>query len=152
MPRQMPGANVVTQTRTFNYVVGTSIQGYLQSATNPENGTVSHTHNVGTLSTKTDAKGQTLKYAYDSYGRLLTVSLTGVPPNPDTVLRTYTRAQYRRGHGDRNVHLQYSGKVTGKRLRVVRQEKRRLQSAGGRPERHVDIQQRRQSRFHRIPR
>ena len=34
---------------------------------------------------ETDAKGQTLKYARDSYGRVLTVSLAG---SPDTVLRS----------------------------------------------------------------
>jgi len=88
MPRQLPGGNVVTQTRTFNYVWNNSITAYLQSATNPENGTVSYAYySDGTLFSKTDAKGQTLKYARDSYGRVLTVSVAG---SPDTVLRTYT--------------------------------------------------------------
>src|SRR5207253_234313 len=88
MPRLMPGLNTVTQTRSFNYLVGSTITAYLQSANNPENGTVSYTYNAdGTVATKLDQKGQTLKYAYDSYGRVLTVSLAG---SPDTVRRTYT--------------------------------------------------------------
>ena len=88
MGRQMPGGNTVWQTRTFNYVFNGSITAYLLSATNPENGTVSYAYySDGTLFSKTDAKGQTLKYARDSYGRVLTVSLAG---SPDTVLRTYT--------------------------------------------------------------
>jgi YD repeat-containing protein len=79
MPRQMPGGNVVTQTSTFNYLVGNTITAYLQSATNPENGTVSYSYNSdGTMATKLDAKGQALTYAYDGYGRVLTVSLAGV--------------------------------------------------------------------------
>jgi YD repeat-containing protein len=83
MPRRMPGGNVVTQTRTFNY--GGS---YLLSSTNPENGTVTYGYNTdGTLAAKTDAKGQTLLYQRDAYGRVLTVSLAGIP---NTVLRTYT--------------------------------------------------------------
>ena len=58
MPRRMPGGNVVTQTRTFNYSGA-----YLLSSTNPENGTVSYGYNAdGTLASKTDAKGQTILY------------------------------------------------------------------------------------------
>jgi hypothetical protein len=34
-----------TQIRTFNYIIGTALTGFLQSATNPENGTVSYTYN-----------------------------------------------------------------------------------------------------------
>ena len=61
MPRRMPGGNVVTQTRTFNYSGA-----YLVSATNPENGTVSYDYNAdGTLAGKTDAKGTTLLYQRD---------------------------------------------------------------------------------------
>lgn len=53
MKRQMPGGNFVTQMRTFNYVVGSSITAYLQSAANPENGTVSYTYSSdGSLATK----------------------------------------------------------------------------------------------------
>ena len=61
-----PGGSV-TQTRTFNYNGGV----LLQSATNPENGTVSYTYNAdNTVATKTDANGQTLTYSYDTLGRL----------------------------------------------------------------------------------
>jgi len=85
MPRRMPGGNVVTQTRTFNYLVNSNITAYLQSATNPESGTVTYGYySDGTLGSKTDAMNQTLNYARDSYGRVLTVSLGS------TVLRTYT--------------------------------------------------------------
>jgi RHS repeat-associated protein len=80
MPR---GSN--TQTRTFNYNSGTTVTGCLQSATNPENGTVNYTYYPGTcvLKTKTDARGVTLTYAYDGYSRLTSVS------SGSTVLRTY---------------------------------------------------------------
>jgi YD repeat-containing protein len=48
---------------------------------------VTYTYNtLGLVATKTDAKGQELKYVYDAYGRLSTVSLAG---SPDTLLRTY---------------------------------------------------------------
>src|ERR1700722_10203151 len=81
MPR---GAN--TQNRTFNYNSGTTVTGFLQSATNPENGTVTYTYNSpsNTLASKTDAKNQKLTYQYDSYNRLTSVTLS-----PSTVLRTY---------------------------------------------------------------
>ena len=43
----------------------------LQSATNPENGTVTYTYNQdGTVATKTDAKNQKIVYTYDSYKRV----------------------------------------------------------------------------------
>ena len=107
MPRRMPSGSVVTQTRTFNYISNNSISAYLQSATNPENGTVSYTYNAdGTMATKLDAKGQTLKYAYDSYGRVLTVSLGG---SPDTVLRTYT---YDTNSADSSYSQYASGRLT----------------------------------------
>jgi RHS repeat-associated protein len=58
-----------TQTRTFTY-----IGRYLQSATNPENGTVSYTYNSnGKIASKTDAKSQQILYSYDSYARLTKV-------------------------------------------------------------------------------
>jgi YD repeat-containing protein len=61
-----------TQTRTFNYKSGSTVTAFLQSATNPENGTVSYTYNSdGTLATKTDAKGVVTEYNYDSQKRLL---------------------------------------------------------------------------------
>jgi RHS repeat-associated protein len=95
MPR---GSN--TQTRTFNYNSGTTVTGFLQSATNPENGTVTYTYNLyNLLTTKTDAKNQELTYAYDGYNRLTSVSLippyTCPPPPqscnppPPQLLRTY---------------------------------------------------------------
>ncbi len=58
-----------TQTRTFVYSGP-----YLQSATNPENGTITYTYNANNkIATKTDAKGQVVKYTYDSYARLTEV-------------------------------------------------------------------------------
>ena len=58
-----------TQTRTFVYNGP-----YLQSATNPENGTVNYTYNSHMqVATKTDAKGQVVVYTYDSYARLTEV-------------------------------------------------------------------------------
>jgi RHS repeat-associated protein len=59
-----------TQTRTFVYSGK-----YLQSATNPENGTVTYTWAApGKIASKTDAKGQKIVYTYDSYFRLTNVS------------------------------------------------------------------------------
>jgi YD repeat-containing protein len=79
MPR---GSN--TQTRTFNYITGTTVGLNLLSATNPENGTVTYTYNTdSTLHTKTDAKGQVFTYAYDSYKRLTSITVGS------TVLRTF---------------------------------------------------------------
>jgi YD repeat-containing protein len=52
-----------TQTRTFNY----NNTAFLQSATNPENGTVNYTYTAsGALATKIDAKGQKVVYTYDA--------------------------------------------------------------------------------------
>jgi YD repeat-containing protein len=71
MPR---GSN--TQTRTFNYITGSTVGINLLSATNPENGTVTYTYNSdNTLHTKTDAKGQVFTYSYDSYKRLTQVEV-----------------------------------------------------------------------------
>ena len=79
MPR---GSN--TQTRTFNYITGSSVGINLLSATNPENGTVTYTYNSdNTLHTKTDAKNQVFTYSYDSYKRLTQVQVGS------TVLRTF---------------------------------------------------------------
>ncbi len=75
-----PGGTV-TQTRTFNYNGGV----LLQSATNPENGTVSYTYNAdNTVATKTDANGKTLTYSYDTLGRLIQVN------NGSVILRKLT--------------------------------------------------------------
>ena len=85
MPR---GSN--TQTRTFNYNSGTTVTGFLQSATNPENGTVTYTYNANNLlASKTDAKSQNLTYQYDSYNRLSSVTWTNPPQGGSQVLRTY---------------------------------------------------------------
>jgi YD repeat-containing protein len=79
MPR---GSN--TQTRTFNYITGSTVGINLLSATNPENGTVTYTYNSdNTLHTKTDAKGQVFTYSYDSYKRLTQVEVGS------TVLRSF---------------------------------------------------------------
>jgi RHS repeat-associated protein len=67
--KQTRGSN--TQTRTFSYVKSGALTGFLQSATNPENGTVSYTYNANNLlATKTDANGNVIQYNYDSYSRL----------------------------------------------------------------------------------
>ena len=76
----------VTQTRTFHYIdpVAGKPSVFLRSATNPESGTVSYTYNRdGTLASKTDAKSQVFSYGYDSYKRVVTVSVGGV------LLRTF---------------------------------------------------------------
>ncbi len=81
-----------TQTRTFNYNSGATVLGFLQSATNPENGTVTYTYNTAintnTLASKTDAKNQQLTYQYDGYNRLTSVTWAN-NPNGAQVLRTY---------------------------------------------------------------
>jgi RHS repeat-associated protein len=57
-----------TQTRTFNYDLTTA---RLTSVTNPETGTTSFEYNDdGSLFRKTDAKGQKIKFTYDSLGRV----------------------------------------------------------------------------------
>jgi RHS repeat-associated protein len=90
MPR-----GTTTQTRTFNYATagrhGNTVGGFLLSATNPENGTVTYTYNSGgnnLLASKTDAKGQQLTYAYDGYNRLSSVTWANAPGGAQ-VLRTY---------------------------------------------------------------
>jgi RHS repeat-associated protein len=67
----------VTQTRTFQY--DTQTYSLLQSATNPENGTVNYVYNADrSLQSKTDAKGIKTEFSYDSYKRVLQVrKLTG---------------------------------------------------------------------------
>jgi RHS repeat-associated protein len=85
MPR---GSN--TQTRTFNYNIGHTVTGFLQSATNPENGTITYTYNSGTntLASKTDAKNNTLTYQYDIINRLISVTWSNAPGGSQT-LRSY---------------------------------------------------------------
>jgi RHS repeat-associated protein len=58
-------------TQTRNFVYNGKL---LTSATNPENGTVSYTYNgYNKVATKVDAKGQAVKYSYDSIARLTQV-------------------------------------------------------------------------------
>ena len=58
------------QTRTFNYNATT---GRLDSATNPENGTVNYFYNAdGTPDYKTD-RNQKIDYFYDSYKRVIQI-------------------------------------------------------------------------------
>jgi YD repeat-containing protein len=60
-----------TQTRTFTY----NNTAFLQSATNPENGTVTYTYDSQKrLSTVVDAKNQKKVFTYDSYNRVTQVS------------------------------------------------------------------------------
>lgn len=83
MPR---GGN--TQTRTFNYNSGSTVTGDLQSATNPETGTVTYGYNSNHMMTsKTDAKGQQFTYLYDNLNRLSGVKCCGGSP---TLLRSYS--------------------------------------------------------------
>lgn len=52
--------------------------GFLLSAINPENGTVTYTYNSnGLVASKTDAKGQAFTYQYDSYNRLQKIFVGG---------------------------------------------------------------------------
>jgi YD repeat-containing protein len=102
MPR---GSN--TQTRTFNYLTGTTVGIDLLSATNPENGTVTYTYNTDhTLNTKTDAKGQVFTYKYDTYKRLTTILLGS------TVLRSFM-------YDTNTLDTNYSGSYTQGRLVAV---------------------------------
>ena len=59
------------------------------TAANPENGTTSHYYNAdGTLDYKTDAKGQKLKYIYDSLQRVTMVQRYPNGTTEDTAQRT----------------------------------------------------------------
>jgi RHS repeat-associated protein len=105
MPR---GSN--TQTRTFNYITGTTVGINLLSATNPENGTVTYTYNSdNTLHTKTDAKGQVFTYSYDSYKRLTQVEVGS------TVLRSFM-------YDTNTLNSTYSGSYTAGRLVAVQNQ------------------------------
>ena len=60
----------ITQTRSFVY----NDAGLLNSATNPESGTVTYTYNAdNTLNSKHDAKGQDTVYTYDSKKRVTVI-------------------------------------------------------------------------------
>ena len=102
MPR---GSN--TQTRTFNYLSGSTIGPDLLSATNPENGTVTYTYNSDhTMATKTDAKSQVFSYSYDSYKRLTQVKVGS------NVLRTFM-------YDTNTLSSTFSGSYTEGRLVAV---------------------------------
>lgn len=59
---------VATRVRTFTY----DQNGLLQSATSPEAGSTTYTHDAaGNIATKTDARGVTITYHWDKYHRLL---------------------------------------------------------------------------------
>lgn len=75
MPRYSASSGVTTtQTRTFNYLTGTSVGTQLLSATNPENGTVTYTYGANNMiATKVDAKNQKIAYTYDAYNRVTEV-------------------------------------------------------------------------------
>jgi YD repeat-containing protein len=105
MPR---GSN--TQTRTFNYLTGTTVGIDLLSATNPENGTVTYTYNSDhTLHTKTDAKSQVFTYSYDSYKRLTQISVGS------NVLRTFV-------YDSNSLDTQFLGSYTQGRLVAVQNQ------------------------------
>ncbi len=102
MPR---GTNM--QTRTFNYLTGTTVGIDLLSATNPENGTVTYTYNTDhTLHTKTDAKSQVFTYSYDGYKRLTQIQVGS------TVLRTFM-------YDTNTLDSTFSGSYTAGRLVAV---------------------------------
>ena len=100
-----------TQTRTFVYS-GT----YLLSATNPENGTVSYTYNANNkIATKTDAKGQVVKYTYDAQARL-----TEVQRYPQGLSNAEDTCQQEQYFYDSNpFDSSYSGSYTSGRLTAV---------------------------------
>jgi YD repeat-containing protein len=76
-----------TQTRTFNY----NNTAFLQSATNPENGTVTYTYTAnGMPATKIDAKGQKIAYTYDGYNRLTQVQRYPAPGNVEDLCQRIT--------------------------------------------------------------
>ena len=100
-----------TQTRTFTYVGP-----YLQSATNPENGTVSYSYNAyNKVSMRTDAKGQQVVYTYDTLARLTKVQRypTGISNGEDV-------CQQENYYYDTNPYdSTYSGSYTSGRLTAV---------------------------------
>jgi RHS repeat-associated protein len=107
-----------TQTRTFNYTSSNVVGGFLLSATNPENGTVTYTYNSNnTLASKTDAKSQNFTYQYDSYNRLTSVTWTNPPPpSPAQVLRSYM-------YDTNTLDGTFSGSYTAGRLVAVQNAK-----------------------------
>jgi RHS repeat-associated protein len=107
MPR-----GTTTQTRTFSYNTGTTVTGFLQSATNPENGTVAYTYGTNNvLASKTDAKSQNFTYQYDSYNRLTSVTWANAPGGAK-VLRSYM-------YDSNTLDSTFSGSYTQGRLVAV---------------------------------
>jgi YD repeat-containing protein len=100
-----------TQTRTFTYNGP-----YLQSATNPENGTVSYTYNsYNKVATKTDAKGQQFSYTYDSYARLTEIQV--YPQGPSNAADPCQQVNY---YYDTNpFDSTYSGSYSSGRLTAI---------------------------------
>jgi len=102
MPR-----GTTTQTRTFNYINGSSVGIDLLSAPNPENGTVTYTYNTDhTLATKKDANGNSFSYTYDNYKRLTQITVGG------KVLRTFI-------YDTNTLDSTFSGSYTKGRLVAV---------------------------------
>jgi YD repeat-containing protein len=70
------------QTRTFAYDTTTQ---RLMSETHPETGTTSYGYNTdGTLASKTNARNQVTKYAYDTYQRVTGIQKYPNPSQPTT--------------------------------------------------------------------
>ena len=77
------------QTRTFVY----NSLSRLASATSPEGGTVGYTYDLnGNLRTRTDARGVTATYDYDTLNRNTAVSYAGGGATTPTVTRFYDTA------------------------------------------------------------
>jgi YD repeat-containing protein len=89
MPRQEG-----PQTRTFTY---DSVTQRLAAVQTPESGTVTYAYNAdGTVQSKTDAKGQVIRYTYETYGRVSQTDAypagASVPDACQTVYYTYDTA------------------------------------------------------------
>jgi RHS repeat-associated protein len=127
----------VTQTRSFNYNnTSGNVTALLQSATNPENGTVSYTYNAdNTLATKTDARSQEVSYTYDSFQRVTKITRPSgqnvvfyYDTNPfsstysQNALGRLAAVQYQAGSPHTFVEM-YSyntaGELTGKELQIT---------------------------------
>jgi RHS repeat-associated protein len=105
-----------TQTRTFNW----SAPGWLSSATNPENGTVSYTYNsFGKVASRSDAKGQLVSYSYDVYGRLTMVQRYAGGVEDHCLRETYSYdtnpydPNFTQNGNGRLTAIQYHGGGTG---------------------------------------
>jgi RHS repeat-associated protein len=108
----------VTQTRTFQY--DTQTYSLLQSATNPENGTVTYVYNADrSLQSKTDAKGIKTEFSYDSYKRVLQVrKLSGNPLLEDRCQRVDYIYDEGPGGAGRLTRTRYGWNVNGQGAEV----------------------------------